>query len=185
MPWRNGGGITHEIAREPKAGADFSWRLSLALIERSGPFSSFSGYQRAIALVSGHGCVLHGIEQQPVSLRKSGDLKLFSGGSVVTCELIAGACCDLNLMVREPGSIIGARHVSLVAGSTESLSADCNHAVFCLDGEIECVDAASGREVVLGLHDTLVTASDTVDGWELRTRGTTGTRFLVFAWREA
>src|SRR6202035_3919738 len=44
MPWRNGAGITHEIAREPAHGALFSWRLSLASLQVNGPFSPYPGY---------------------------------------------------------------------------------------------------------------------------------------------
>ena len=132
MPWRNGGGVTFEIARQPRSGDEFDWRLSLALIERGGPFSSFAGYRRAIALVSGSGCVLHGIDAQPVSLREPGDIALFSGAAAVTCDLIAGTSCDLNLMVREPGSVVAARHVILAGGAIEPLPADCDNAVFCL-----------------------------------------------------
>ncbi|HEY5810003.1 MAG TPA: HutD family protein [Povalibacter sp.] len=183
MPWRNGGGVTYEIAREPQAGTEFTWRLSLALIECSGPFSSFAGYQRAIALVSGDGCLLHGIEQQPVSLRKTGDLKLFPGGVAVACELVRGPCCDLNLMIREPGSIIAARHISLAPGESGPLLAGCDNAVFCLEGELECIDTTSGREIALGLHDTFVMTCDATGSWELRNRGTTRIQLLAFAWR--
>lgn len=184
MPWRNGGGVTFEIAREPSTGDVFDWRLSLALIERGGPFSSFAGYRRAIALVRGAGCVLHGIEAQPVALRSPGDIALFSGGAAVTCDLIAGRSCDLNLMVREPGSVIAARHVTLAANHTEPLLADCDNAVFCLEGEVECVEAASDRRIALGLHDTFVVPVAEACNWQARA-GAAGARLLTFAWRNA
>lgn len=184
MPWRNGGGVTFEIAREPRSGDEFDWRLSLALIERGGPFSSFAGYRRAIALVSGSGCVLHGIEAQPVPLRQSGDIALFSGGAAVTCDLIAGASCDLNLMVREPGSVIAARHVTLAADRPEPLLADCNNAVFCLEGEAECVEPASDRRIALGLHDTCIVSAADARNWQARAGGSSA-RLLTFAWRNA
>ena len=34
MPWRNGGGVTFEIAREPQTGTDFDWRLSIEAPQR-------------------------------------------------------------------------------------------------------------------------------------------------------
>src|ERR1700736_2083639 len=58
MAWRNGAGTTLQIAREPTGGADFNWRLSLASIARSVPFSTYPGYRRAVALVDGLGLVL-------------------------------------------------------------------------------------------------------------------------------
>ena len=44
-PWKNGGGSTTEIAVWPNgAGLDeFDWRISLATITQSGPFSFFPG----------------------------------------------------------------------------------------------------------------------------------------------
>ena len=53
QPWRNGGGETAEIAVRPGAGSDFLWRLSLATITRSGPFSTFPGVSRIFTLVEG------------------------------------------------------------------------------------------------------------------------------------
>src|SRR5262245_22091782 len=83
MPWRNGGGTTYEIAREPVEGEEFDWRLSLALIERSGPFSNFAGYQRAISLVNGAGCILHGLDPQPVQMSLAGTTTIFPGAAQV------------------------------------------------------------------------------------------------------
>ncbi len=50
--WRNGGGMTREILRQGSED-DFLWRVSLARIDRSGPFSAFPGYQRSITLLDG------------------------------------------------------------------------------------------------------------------------------------
>ena len=55
MPWRNGLGTTTEIAAEPSADGRFHWRLSIADVAQSGPFSSFEGYDRTIAVVAGAG----------------------------------------------------------------------------------------------------------------------------------
>jgi environmental stress-induced protein Ves len=52
-PWRNGGGVTHEIARSPAEGEDFAWRVSIATIEHSGPFSSFPDCERTLVLLEG------------------------------------------------------------------------------------------------------------------------------------
>ena len=102
-PWRNGGGVTYEIAREPPDADAFEWRLSLARVERNGPFSDFSGYRRALTLVRGEGCRLLGLRPEPWELQECGATALFDGGAAVQCELIAGACEDLNLMVARTG----------------------------------------------------------------------------------
>jgi uncharacterized protein len=39
-PWRNGGGVTRELLAWP-GGDDWALRLSVAEIERDGPFSAF------------------------------------------------------------------------------------------------------------------------------------------------
>src|SRR5215469_6679430 len=54
MPWKNGRGVTLEIAREPAAGEEFAWRLSLAQIDADCDLSPYPGYRRALVLVSGN-----------------------------------------------------------------------------------------------------------------------------------
>src|SRR5580693_1543340 len=55
MPWKNGLGTTTEIAVHPEgAGLDaFTWRLSVADLLASGPFSTFAGYDRTIVQLEG------------------------------------------------------------------------------------------------------------------------------------
>ena len=47
-PWPNGGGVTRELAR-----AADSWRISLADVDRDGPFSRFPGKARLLTVVDG------------------------------------------------------------------------------------------------------------------------------------
>ena len=60
MPWKNGGGVTTEIAVFPaNAGLeDFEWRLSMATVASDGPFSLFAGIDRTLAVLEGEGLVL-------------------------------------------------------------------------------------------------------------------------------
>ncbi len=99
LPWKNGGGITHEAIRRPPAGDPFSWRVSLAQIDRSGPFSDFTGYDRKMLLLRGGGIALEFGSGERRMLRKPGDWLQFDGGAPVHCELLDGPCVDLNLMV--------------------------------------------------------------------------------------
>ena len=50
MPWKNGYGSTTELAVEPPDAAldRFDWRVSVAELRGSGPFSTFPGYDRII-----------------------------------------------------------------------------------------------------------------------------------------
>jgi environmental stress-induced protein Ves len=55
--WANGGGTTRVLAaraaREDALGPDFDWRVSLADIDRAGPFSAMPGVERVFAVLEG------------------------------------------------------------------------------------------------------------------------------------
>jgi len=99
MPWKNGQGVTHEIAREPAEAENFLWRLSLAEVATSGDFSLFPGYDRTIALIAGDGVELD-FEEAPVK-RLDRPLEPFNFRGEWHCHsrLLGGPCRDLNLMV--------------------------------------------------------------------------------------
>ena len=56
-PWKNGGGVTREIAVGAAPGSDlgWGWRFSIAEVERDGPFSIFVGVDRIISVIAGEG----------------------------------------------------------------------------------------------------------------------------------
>ena len=79
----------------------FLWRVSVAQIDSSGPFSDFPGYERKMVLLQGPGIKLtHGNGQHRV-LENVGDCIEFAGALPTHCELLGGPCVDLNLMVAE------------------------------------------------------------------------------------
>jgi uncharacterized protein len=98
-PWKNGGGITHEAIRVAANGEAFRWRVSVAQIEASGPFSDFAGYNRKMVLLRGSGVRLTFDGGQRTYLREAGDLAEFDGALATECDLLGGSCADLNLMV--------------------------------------------------------------------------------------
>ena len=101
MPWKNGGGVTCELAIAP-AGAgleDFAWRISCAQVARGGPFSHFAGVDRSLALLDGAGLDLR-LDGQPRQLRPSDPALVFAGESEVSAELLDGPISDFNLMTR-------------------------------------------------------------------------------------
>jgi environmental stress-induced protein Ves len=55
QPWKNGGGITRDIAAFPDGAGmdDFQWRISMAEISDTGPFSAFPGVDRHLTVLSG------------------------------------------------------------------------------------------------------------------------------------
>jgi environmental stress-induced protein Ves len=103
-PWKNGGGITHEALRVPPSEYPFRFRVSVAHIDASGPFSEFAEYQRKMVLLKGSGLDLRFGDGVHKSLRKVGELLEFDGALAAHCELLNGPCVDLNLMVLKSDS---------------------------------------------------------------------------------
>jgi environmental stress-induced protein Ves len=102
VPWKNGGGVTHEAIRVPPHGVSFDWRVSVAHIDTAGPFSYFADYNRFMVLLKGAGVVLKfsgGATPGVRELRGVGDMQEFDGALATTCELVNGPCVDLNFMV--------------------------------------------------------------------------------------
>lgn len=96
MLWKNGAGFTLEIARS-QGEADFEWRISMADVTTSGPFSLFPNKQRIISVLDGQGMVLH-VDDLPAKTLNQGDIFAFHGESQVQSELVDGAIRDLNLI---------------------------------------------------------------------------------------
>ena len=100
MPWRNGRGVTTEIARGPEGDGAFDWRISAAPVVESGPFSAFPGIDRILVVIEGEGLSLaHAGSSLPVDLRPLRPYA-FSGDAPTTCTLGAGPIRDLGVMVR-------------------------------------------------------------------------------------
>lgn len=98
QPWKNGGGHTRELLAWPDA-AHWRLRISVAEIDRDGPFSAWPGVERWFAVVDGPGVVLTLPAGRRVLERDSSPLR-FDGADAPACELIGGPTVDLNLMVR-------------------------------------------------------------------------------------
>ena len=98
--WKNGGGVTREVAAGPPGAGldDFTWRISLADVAHSGSFSVFSGIDRIITVVDGPGMrlVVDGVPRRVDPYEPF----TFSGDAVTECALLGGAIVDFNVMVR-------------------------------------------------------------------------------------
>jgi environmental stress-induced protein Ves len=102
MPWKNGGGTTTEIARFPESSSldDFDWRISMARVEASGPFSRFAGVDRSIAILEGDGIVLTIDGRETARLDPGSTPFAFHGDADVSGMLVGGPIEDLNVMTR-------------------------------------------------------------------------------------
>jgi len=96
--WRNGGGRTRELLAWPSA-ANWSLRVSVAEIDRDGPFSAYPGVRRWFAVVDGKGVALS-FEGAERTCRPGDDPLSFDGADAPCCRLLAGPTRDLNLMAR-------------------------------------------------------------------------------------
>jgi environmental stress-induced protein Ves len=98
QPWRNGGGQTRELlAWPPGSGSGWQVRVSVADIERDGPFSAFPGVQRGFVVLEGAGVVL-GLADSQCTLTPASPPLQFDGDDAPACRLVAGPTRDLNLM---------------------------------------------------------------------------------------
>lgn len=95
--WRNGLGWTRELLCVPDAD-DWTWRLSIAEIEQTAPFSSFPGIDRVLVLLSGSRLRLAFDDGETQLLEAPYAHHRFAGERAVTGELLAGPTRDFNLM---------------------------------------------------------------------------------------
>ena len=139
-PWRNGGGVTRELAMWPDAG-DWAWRMSVADVDQSGPFSKFEGIERWFAVFEGAGVQLD-VAGAPHRVTAADAPLFFDGAAATGCELIAGKTRDFNLMVRrgpKPSRMLrvdGRFAETLNAGTTIAVYAHASPATVLLDEEV-------------------------------------------------
>lgn len=100
VPWRNGAGTTTVVAEGPPAeggpATEPAWRISIATIDRSAPFSEFAGVDRLLMPLSSAGLDLV-IDGRRVR-GEAFDVLPFAGESAVEAVDVRGTGLDLNLM---------------------------------------------------------------------------------------
>ena len=102
MPWKNGGGVTREVAIWPPSAAldAFDWRISIADVAQGGPFSTFPGVDRVLTVIRGAGLEL-AVEGMATAILDAAALPFaFPGDAACAARLHDGPIRDLNLMVR-------------------------------------------------------------------------------------
>ncbi|MGW7054061.1 HutD/Ves family protein [Streptomyces sp. NPDC054887] len=152
VAWKNGGGLTREIAAFPAGGgtAGFDWRISLAEVEGDGPFSEFPEVDRILTMTEGTG----------MDLTVGGTRRLvderyvpqhFAGDAATDCRLLGGRVVNLNVMHRRGRT--AARVASLRGGLDVAVPPDGTLVIVALDG------TATFDGVTLARYDAVVTAS--------------------------
>lgn len=97
-PWKNGGGTTRDLLVWPPTGA-WTIRISVAAIERDGPFSDYTGFDRWFAVLGGAGLALQ-LGKDRWEQRVGAPPLRFDGALAPMCWLLDGPTRDLNLLVR-------------------------------------------------------------------------------------
>jgi uncharacterized protein len=99
VPWKNGGGVTRELATGGGDGSGWGWRVSLAEVAEDGPFSIFPGVDRVIAVIEGAGMDLVAPDGVKTALELFEPVR-FSGEAAISGRLRDGPVRDLNVMVQ-------------------------------------------------------------------------------------
>ena len=102
VPWKNGGGVTRDVAASPPGATldTFDWRISIAEIAASGPFSRFPGIDRRLAVLDGKVALI--VEGRgAVNARPEGEgHRVPRVRPAVHANLVGGPSMDLNIMTR-------------------------------------------------------------------------------------
>jgi uncharacterized protein len=122
-PWRNGGGATRAVAQH---GDD--WRVSIAEVERDGPYSRFDGIARISLVLRGHGVVLRH-DDDIVRLRRFEAVE-YDGGKAWQATLVDGPVTALNVMTRNG---VCRAHVQAIVPAV-TLEPGCAAIIVAFDG---------------------------------------------------
>lgn len=161
MLWKNGGGVTTEIAVSP-AGAsvdDFDWRVSMATVAQGGPFSLFPGIDRTLSVLEGEGVTLTIAGRAPVTLAAGSPPLAFPADVATDAVLVAGTVTDLNVMTRRGSARHTVRRIDV--GDAAGIAVDSPVCLlFCADGQL-AFSAAGAGATEIGRHDGLL-----LTGWQ-------------------
>lgn len=150
-PWRNGGGVTREVAALRAPGGDFLWRLSIATVNADGPFSTFTGIDRTMAVLAGRGMTLQ-LAERTVSLNTESDPFAFAGEEPVHARVLEGETTDLNAMTRR-GAFTHAMH-RLQSDGRRPITGVADETMLVFGGET--IVEAAGTVFEAGRLDALV-----------------------------
>jgi len=165
MPWKNGLGVTAQIAIEPSEARfpedRFDWRLSAATIRSANEFSLFPGYRRCLTVWKGAGLCLNGRNLLPLEVFE------FNGEDPIECSLLADGgriepVEDFGIIYDPQKSSVS---MSIVQPEALLVLKDAVQFLFCVEGALALGDATLNpgsiarieQEADLNLHVTSAT----------------------------
>jgi uncharacterized protein len=154
MRWKNGLGETAEVAISPYGATieSFAWRISIARVDSSGPFSQYNGVDRTLCVLSGNGLRLRNVAAScEVDLLQETPPFSFSGETEISAELIEGTVFDFNVMSSRDRCQHSVRRLGLgpAVPSHEGVSE-----AFLVASSAGHVVTVNGVPVVLGAFDS-------------------------------
>lgn len=154
MPWKNALGITREVISRPASdgAGGFDWRISLATVGTSGPFSVFAGIDRTIAVLQGDGMQLTVDGRREPPLLMASPPFAFSGDAEVQADCLGGETLDLNVMSRRGRFVHRMTKIAVSAAQTLSMSKDTVAVVFRGDARV----TIDGLRSEVGLGDIMI-----------------------------
>lgn len=160
--WKNGLGWTREIIRYPNQDDAWSWRLSIAEVDKDGPFSAFENIDRELILLSGEGMRLNFSDGESVSLNPPHDKHRFAGERELSAELISGPTQDFNVMWQRDRFEVQVLHRPLVGPMVFFSEKNVIWAIYMLSGQAQFKDPAHLMRLQQG--DTALLFSDEISG---------------------
>ncbi|MBO1039913.1 HutD/Ves family protein [Brucella pituitosa] len=169
MPWKNGGGVTVEIAIHPiNASVDnFDWRISTATVANDGPFSVFPDIDRTLSVLEGNGIILD-VEGVETTLTRETAPFAFAADASSGARLTDGTITDLNVMTRR--GRFAHQVERIVTNDSAIIEAEIGTVlVFCAEGNFEL--KSDSRIAHLGQHDCLILSGEAQFSVELIGKG--------------
>ena len=154
-PWANGAGSTTLILREPDA-ADWRVRISVASVDREGPFSDLPHTRRTLVPLDGPMTLLFG-DGRELSAPKLGVLQ-FAGSPAPTGLLPEGPTRDFNLMLR--GDARGEVLPRMLADSMSLPAGPDLRWLVYLDRGRATIRTAGAAELLLAARDAALVIPD-------------------------
>ncbi len=132
--WKNGGGVTREIARHCE-GNEIVWRLSIADVAMEGPFSAFPGLQRILTVIEGNGMMLER-PSKAVLMANLMEPVAFSGDEAIYGLLPDGPCRDFNV-IWNPKLAAASVSITTIKSNVVRSSTDGIIGILCVSGAVD------------------------------------------------
>jgi environmental stress-induced protein Ves len=145
-PWKNGGGVTVDIADayapgvEPGAWHGMLWRVGHTRIVAGGPFSDLAGYDRILTVIGGRGLLLDIEHGATLDVREPFRPVRFRGEDRIVSRLEAGPVRVLNLLADRTRYAID---VVILNGGDAHVLDHAIHIAYALENSAVAVDGAS------------------------------------------